>query len=102
MEAEQMVTVTDPQQPPATLLSKIGLLCPGLVMLYTSLARGGTQAQDQHQDPAKQRVMECPVTGRHTVALHMQKSLFTTTSDRWDREELTEDCYIMYCTCTSY
>ena len=75
-----MVTVTDPQQPPATLLSKIGLLCPGLVMLYTSLARGGTQ--HQHQDPAKERVMECPVTGRHTVALHMQKSLFTTTSDR--------------------
>ena len=97
-----MVTVTDPQQPPATLLSKIGLLCPGLVMLYTSLARGGTQAQHQDQDPAKERVMECPVTGRHTVALHMQKSLFTTTSDRWDREELTEDCYIMYCTCTSY
>ena len=95
-----MVTVTDPQQPPATLLSKIGLLCPGLVMLYTSLARGGTQAK--HQDPAKERVMECPVTGRHTVALHMQKSLFTTTSDRWDREELTKDCYIMYCTCTSY
>ena len=93
-----MVTVTDPQQPPATLLSKIGLLCPGLVMLYTSLARGGTQ----HQNPAKERVVECPVTGRHTVALHMQKSLFTTTSDRWDREELTEDCYIMYCTCTSY
>ena len=74
-----MVTVTDPQQPPATLLSKIGLLCPGLVMLYTSLARGGTQ----HQHPATERVMECPVTGRHTVALHMQKSLFTTTSDRW-------------------
>ena len=73
-----MVTVTDPQQPPATLLSKIGLLCPGLVMLYTSLARGGTQ----HQHQAKQRVVECPVTGRHTVALHMQKSLFTTTSDR--------------------
>ena len=95
-----MVTVTDPQQPPATLLSKIGLLCPGLVMLYTSLARGGTQ--HQHQDTGKERVMECPVTGRHTVALHMQKSLFTTTSDRWDREELTEDCYIMYCTCTSY
>ena len=93
-----MVTVTDPKQPPATLLSKIGLLCPGLVMLYTSLARGGTQAQD----PGKERVMECPVTGRHTVALHMQKSLFTTTSDRWDREELTEDCYFMYCTCTSY
>ena len=71
--------LTDTQSPPSTLLNSVSMLCPGLVMLYNSLANKETKEEDSNNNRRR-----CRFTGKHTIELNMQKSLFTTTNDRYD------------------
>ena len=82
MDEKKVMIMTD-QSPPNTIFNTISMLCPGLVMLYNSLAGNNTQQQEENNNKTKRSGGgKCPVTGMHTLAIHMQKSLFTTTSDR--------------------
>ena len=74
-----MMILTDTQSPPSTLLNNVSMLCPGLVMLYNSLAN---KEQETKQEDSNNNRSRCPFTGKHTIELNMQKSLFTTTNDR--------------------
>merc|ERR1712227_618028 len=64
MEERQMMIMTESQSS-STIFNTISMLCPGLVMLYNSLSR--SKEQDTNNNANK-----CPVTGKHTIALHMQ------------------------------
>merc|ERR1712227_524155 len=64
MEERQMMIMTESQSS-STIFNTISMLCPGLVMLYNSLS--GSKEQDTNNNANK-----CPVTGKHTIALHMQ------------------------------
>ena len=81
MDERQMMIMTESQSS-STIFNTISMLCPGLVMLYNSLS--GSKDQDSNNNANK-----CPVTGKHTIPLHMQKSLFSTTSDRLSQCILT-------------
>ena len=77
MDKRQMMIMTE-SQVPSTIFNTISMLCPGLVMLYNSLSG----SKDKEVEDTNNNANKCPLTGKHTIALHMQKSLFSTTSDR--------------------
>ena len=85
MDKRQMMIMTE-SQVPSTIFNTISMLCPGLVMLYNSLSGSKDKevedSKDKEMEDSNNNANKCPVTGKHTIALHMQKSLFSTTSDR--------------------
>ena len=82
MEMQGMMILTDSQTPPTNMLNNVSMLCPGLVMLYNSLSRNKTAADDESGDRNNNNKRKCPFTGKHTIELNMQKQLFTSTNDR--------------------
>jgi len=86
LDKRKMMLMTETGDP-QTIFNTIGMLCPGMVMLFNSLASGEKKNGDQESNNNQRS--SCPVTGKHTLALHMQKSLFTTTSDRLSQCILT-------------
>jgi len=89
MEEQGMMILTDSQTPPNNMLNNVSMLCPGLVMLYNSLSRNKTTADDESGDRNNNNKRKCPFTGKHTIELNMQKQLFTSTNDRLSQCILT-------------
>ena len=68
LDKQQMMILTENSQP-TNILNTISMVCPGLVLLYDSTMAG------QSYESISQ-------VGEHTIALHTQQPLFSTTSTR--------------------
>ena len=70
LDKMQMMILTEKSQP-TNILNTVSMLCPGLVLLYDSSMAG------QNYETISQ-------VGDHTIALHTQQPLFSTTNTRYD------------------
>ena len=68
LDKKQVMILTEKSHP-TNILNTVSMLCPGLVLLYDSSMAG----------QGYQRISQA---GEHTIALHTQKPLFSTTNTR--------------------